>query len=123
MNAIIKKQWIAALTSGEYQQGKSQLRYKDDNYCCLGVLCELYNKEHNTTFIQHDEYGGYSIKSSDGYEATILPNFIKDWANKDNVNLELTAVGHIESIDNSLAGLNDGGKSFSEIADIIEKHF
>jgi hypothetical protein len=36
----IKDKWIAALTNGEYKQGKGYLRL-GDTYCCLGVLCEI----------------------------------------------------------------------------------
>lgn len=40
MDAEIKAKWVAALRSGEYQQGDRQLR-DGDRYCCLGVLCEV----------------------------------------------------------------------------------
>ena len=40
-----KDKWIAALRSGQYQQGRSLLcTIRDDDskaYCCLGVLAEL----------------------------------------------------------------------------------
>jgi hypothetical protein len=45
MNQEIKKLWIDALTSGDYQQGRLRLRTVDGRYCCLGVLCDLYRKE------------------------------------------------------------------------------
>jgi len=35
------KAWIAALRSGEYKQGRKVLRNEKDEYCCLGVACEL----------------------------------------------------------------------------------
>lgn len=41
----VKNQWLAALRSGEYEQGKGVLRRVgtsgNKEYCCLGVLCEL----------------------------------------------------------------------------------
>ncbi len=40
MDREIKQQWVEALRSGEYQQGKSALR-QGNAYCCLGVLCEV----------------------------------------------------------------------------------
>jgi hypothetical protein len=40
MDPEIRAQWTAALRSGKYPQGRSVLR-KDDELCCLGVLCEL----------------------------------------------------------------------------------
>jgi len=41
MDPGIRAAWVAALRSGEYQQGKANLRAADNTYCCLGVLCEL----------------------------------------------------------------------------------
>jgi hypothetical protein len=38
MDAELKARWVAALRSGEYEQGRRQLR-AGDTYCCLGVLC------------------------------------------------------------------------------------
>lgn len=40
MNAEVKKQWVDALRSGKYKQGKGMLRSYDDKYCCLGVLLD-----------------------------------------------------------------------------------
>lgn len=34
--------WIEALESGEYKQGTQLLRNLNDEYCCLGVACDLY---------------------------------------------------------------------------------
>ncbi len=40
MNAEIKNRWAAALLSGNYKQGQGSLRVCD-NFCCLGVLCDV----------------------------------------------------------------------------------
>ncbi len=40
------EQWIAALESGEYEQGAGQLA-QDGYFCCLGVLCEVADVEYN----------------------------------------------------------------------------
>jgi len=41
MNKTWKRKWVKALRSGTYQQGRAGfLRYLDD-YCCLGVLCDI----------------------------------------------------------------------------------
>jgi hypothetical protein len=34
-------EWLRALRSGEYKQGRRVLKDDDGAYCCLGVLCEL----------------------------------------------------------------------------------
>lgn len=41
MNQDIKREWVAKLRSGKYEQGKGRLRSKGNQYCCLGVLCEI----------------------------------------------------------------------------------
>lgn len=40
MDATLKAQWVEALRSGKYQQGYGALR-KGDQFCCLGVLCDV----------------------------------------------------------------------------------
>ena len=40
MKVSVKKKWIAALTSGEYEQGTGQL-CGSDGFCCLGVLASV----------------------------------------------------------------------------------
>lgn len=42
MNALVKKKWLEALRSGEYQQTKGHLK-DAEGHCCLGVLCEITN--------------------------------------------------------------------------------
>lgn len=39
----LRERWIAALRGGQYVQGRRMLR-KGDTFCCLGVLCDLYDK-------------------------------------------------------------------------------
>lgn len=45
MNADVKARWLAALRSGEYQQGQNQLRDSEDHFCCLGVLCDVVDPD------------------------------------------------------------------------------
>jgi hypothetical protein len=49
LNKAIARRWARALRSGKYKQGRRYLKQKDANgkllYCCLGVLCELYQAE------------------------------------------------------------------------------
>lgn len=44
--AAVREAWIAALRSGDYEQGHGKLQYKtansEDRYCCIGVLAELF---------------------------------------------------------------------------------
>ena len=47
MKTEIATLWTQALLSGDYSQAQKQLR-KDDSFCCLGVLCDLFKKETKT---------------------------------------------------------------------------
>lgn len=104
MNPEIKTKWVAALRSGEFKQGRKQLR-RGDNFCCLGVLCELYRRE---TGNGDWSTGGYFLGTSD-----ILPSSVRDWAG-------LAESNPAFSRGLSLAERNDAGVPFAEIADIID---
>lgn len=43
MKKSIATRWVKALRSGKYTQGKTALKDGDD-FCCLGVLCDIYDK-------------------------------------------------------------------------------
>jgi hypothetical protein len=47
MKPEIKKMWLEALRSGQYKQGGGALRPHGGNeFCCLGVLCNLHAQTH-----------------------------------------------------------------------------
>lgn len=109
MKADIKKRWAAALRSGEYKQGTGKLR-KENKFCCLGVLCDIYDKE-------RWKAGNY-CHSFMG-EVNGLPNEVVLWS---GVSSDSPYVGN-----NSLMSHNDGRglstrKTFKQIANLIEKH-
>lgn len=49
MKKNIAKLWTAALRSGDYKQGRNALhtinKHNEETFCCLGVLCDLYQKD------------------------------------------------------------------------------
>lgn len=108
MNQQIKQRWIEALKSGKYQQGHYTLCY-NNKFCCLGVLTDLYIKEHG--FQWHKDVGG--CWSFDG-EGGVLPSSALAWAGLNDTNpmiLGDCATDH-----------NDGtNASFEEIAGYIEQ--
>lgn len=112
MNSQIKQKWLDALRSGEYSQTRCYLR-DNDGFCCLGVLCDLYVKEHTDVnwVCQDDEYQLLTNKST-------LPLRVRVWAGLNESNpLVKSGDGFT-----SLAELNDvGGKIFNEIAQVIEE--
>jgi len=123
MYADIKARWLAALRSGNYKQGKSYLHNRDeDTYCCLGVLCDLYVKDHPDQLVavaveDTSPFGKQCTKYGNPGEGQIssLPWKIQDWSGIDS------QYGYIRELGVSLAVLNDEGKSFEEIAKIIEE--
>jgi len=45
MNTEVANMWATALRSGKYKQGSCVLHnVTKDTWCCLGVLCDLYQK-------------------------------------------------------------------------------
>lgn len=120
MNQAIKERWIEALRSGEYQQTQARLR-RNQGYCCLGVLCDLYAKEHGLEWEEHEEheeYEGLKLYTLN-QEGSILPEDVKNWAELDDRHPSVK-VGKTE--DTPLTYLNDGQRlNFNQIAQIIEE--
>lgn len=112
----LKKDWVAALRSGDYKQGQGTLcEVTADGkalYCCLGVLAEVAHGEDVWVDPKRDhgmlsarvnkvnDIGYYGLHKDD-------PNYL----GKD---VEGRAWARL------LADKNDEGKSFDEIADYIE---
>ena len=97
--------WVAALRSGEYQQGTGYLNSGD--FCCLGVLCEVLGvaKRLNDTEEITMYEGCAATAPKQAVEATGL----------------LTGVGQRNNGVPSLAELNDEHKlTFEQIANVIE---
>lgn len=111
MNQQIKEKWLNALRSGEYQQTRGFLR-TSEGFCCLGVLCDLYAKETGTEWGEYQ--GKFKNSSFLGEIATLPPKVIK-WSGIVQANPYFENVG-------SLVSLNDEGKEFPEIADVIEEY-
>lgn len=107
MNPEIKAAWVAALRSGEYKQGRGQLRNTDDEYCCLGVLCDLAVKAGVTEWVFSLESTSYGCGA---YEATVVPPpEVREWDE------------HSGLSEKGLIFANDEeGMTFDQIADLIE---
>jgi hypothetical protein len=110
MNPEVKAAWVAALRSGEYRQGQGGLRAGDE-FCCLGVLCDLKGDDwiagHN-----NDEVYGYSLRGV----FDMPPASVYSWA---GCNLAAAKVT-IDGVTKPVADHNDEGATFAEIADAIE---
>ena len=113
MKKEIAKIWVAALRSGKYKQGTSYLR-KGDEFCCLGVLCDLAIKADVIDEAIPHPSGRQGIFCFDDGSTEMLPKTVQEWSGLNSDDGAIAAVHH------DLASFNDDGKPFSEIADIIE---
>lgn len=135
MNETIASNWIAALRSGEYAQGKDCLCVeikKVLHFDALGVLCELACKESELPTggkITRSRAAGSGVKYVYDGAAGMLPPRVAAWA---DMGSGWENIGGRAGGTRSLRGRygkrdliqdNDEGKTFVEIADIIEKHW
>ena len=129
MKEEIKNIWVSALRSGEFEQGQGALcsvTSKEDNtldskYCCLGVLCYLANKNFSIIGSKLNSRG----KVKFDHETDYLPKKVQDRAGMKScfgVYDEETFTEEFNAAESTgtLAGLNDDGASFEEIAAVIE---
>lgn len=111
----VRQKWVAALKSGEYKQGTESLHRKfedggKDEFCCLGVLCDLYAKDHpEVNYLTQDYFdkeGNHSIAYYQ--EAALPPQEVMDWA---GIDMRYAI---------ELAKVNDEGAGFPHLATMIE---
>lgn len=126
MNSQVKEKWVAALRSGEYQQGNNSLR-SNQGFCCLGVLCDLYAKEHSQDWEYVNAYSEQNTKAKDSWsfqeETQFLPEKVMNWAQLEDNNPEVEILDKDGNLiqHEILSMMNDDGVSFSIIADVIEE--
>lgn len=118
MNKRIKTKWIKALLSGKYTQTSGALCKEieggEKGYCCLGILTDLYIKEKK---LKWENINGDIYFGDDG---ALLSDRVCNWSGiKDSRGLFKKRNNHT----NCLSALNDKGKSFKEIAKVIQKYF
>lgn len=96
MNPAIKDEWVKALRSGDYEQGKDRLHDKfRDTFCCLGVLAAVV-----------PEIGADQIRNDSKYNLTPC---------------SLCIAGLSQSEQTMLISMNDAhADTFAQIADYIE---
>lgn len=119
----VKQAWVKALRSGKYRQGRGQLRGPADYYCCLGVLCDLYRKEHRDQLEwlpdeDDPEVGRYSVRVRNAGVWSLedwsrLPAVVWGWAWSHDGMSPVSA-------ETTLMVMNDGTSTFEEIAQFIE---
>jgi hypothetical protein len=111
MDQTFKTEWVKALRSGEYKQGHGALRRSNDTWCCLGVLCDVYDKMFPGKLNRTNT--GSLGESFDGNDGS-LPAALCAAAD----------IGPCGSygLGDLIADNDQHNKNFRQIADIIEKH-
>ena len=102
---------VAALRSGEYKQGAGKLfNLSNNSYCCLGVLCDVIEKNGLSAEHPHLQWAGGNAETDE-----LLP---REWAEE---------FQFPEKRQMAYAEKNDGegvhAHSFRDIADLLENEF
>lgn len=122
--------WIAALRDGKYQQASGTLKTHDDRFCCLGVLCDLvdptaWDNEVSPIWIWKDQPQDLATSNRyGGLPPQPLMQKLYDMPNGAKFGDLVKSVGlgeTTEYLPGSLDLMNDNHKTFSEIADTIER--
>lgn len=108
MKKEIAELWVEALRGGKYVQGQGALQRLDGRFCCLGVLCDLAI----THGVKVEVVKLPNEINYNGLEG-VLPEPVVNWAGMQSVGGQLPDQP-------ALWSQNDAGKSFKEIAAVIE---
>lgn len=110
MDPKLKREWVKALRSGEYEQGTSALCRKG-KFCCLGVAYDVLvdgEWERSSASAYADTWG---VPSGSGTHNAWLPG---------DVARDIGLYDGVSDYQGVLMAMNDRGDSFAEIADWIE---
>lgn len=130
LKSEVKDPFVKALTSGEYPQGRLQLRTNDGRYCCIGVLTDLAAKAGVVVWDDNLECGSarfrFGIIGENGYKETcVMPKAVAEWAFEKAPD----ARGDVPFIDengvqvDTMMAMNDTQDAgFVEIAAKVEKY-
>lgn len=135
MHKNIMEKWVNSLRSGKYRKGRNRLcairKNGNKNWCCLGVLCDLYTAENPDALKSSIYFDSWTRKNVVRYDDNFclptiatLPDAVARWAGIKTKNGQFT--NRLTSQDTCLAELNDCTKSrhsFKRMADIIEKNW
>lgn len=119
------KKWVEALRSGEFTQAQRTLQTKEQEYCCLGVACELYRRETGEgEWIERFDVSLTGLYFAPGNKRhgsnSFLPPVVQEWIGLNG------AAGEFDDSDinddsTTLAEMNDEGNTFDQIATVIEQ--
>ena len=102
MDPEIKAEWLRELRSGENRQCVWRLHNKSGAFCCLGVLCDIV---YDGDWEWCEDGNSWCVEGKRGLPPVSVLNQASLYEDK------------VEK----LAGMNDQGATFDEIADYIER--
>lgn len=114
MNPDVKAKWLTALRSGDYVQARNDLLSTDGTgekaYCCLGVLCDLYQKDvgGRWSYDVEEQYALFLDAKGAPCAGSTLTHEVHRWAGAPVSSVALHAPGTTTT----LANLNDNGRTF-----------
>ena len=133
-----RQAWVKALLSGDYEQDTSYLK-TDDGFCCLGVLCNLEGTEWSeetkpgergyviSGTVVDDSPGeaeGLTVHLMERYGLNGVQGQLNDtiyWI-EGEWQREVPSEQYSYSSYDGLAEANDDGRSFKDIADLINDY-
>ena len=117
----LQQEWVNALRSGKYKQGKDRLR-KNDSYCCLGVACEIFKEKFGITVEIPDSLdSGYYYNEMITYLPNILVQRLHFYSSTGRNCFHENSMHDLCKVKNLSDTLNDQcGLTFEQIATIIE---
>lgn len=77
MDKALKAKWLEALRSGKYKQGRGKLRSVDDEFCCLGVLCDISGQGQ---WKMVESEAGYCYFKEGERDCCMLPPFMDEFS-------------------------------------------
>lgn len=108
-----QKAWLTALESGDYEQGNSVLRNRGDQFCCLGVACDLFKAEVGMDWLKDGAQNYVFAASPDSCGHTAgVPVAVQTL-------LRLRGTLGERLTGRSLAVMNDTGLSFAQLVAFI----
>lgn len=124
----VKKKWTDALRSGTYTQGEGQLRDQDDNFCCLGVLCQIAAQEGvipPAKVMEGWTDYTYGNPTAIDQRTGVLPPSVQEWAFEDYDDSLKAQANYEDPImgDHHASNWNDDyDADFQKIANLVEAY-
>lgn len=124
-----RQAWVKALLSDKYSQDTSYLK-TDDGFCCLGVICDIEgvewseetkSGERGYMFGKEGEAEGLNVALMERYGLNGIQGQLNDtiyWI-EGEWQREVPPEQYSYSSYDGLAEANDDGRSFKDIADLI----